>query len=256
MVFVGGAATAYLRFVHGWKWTSALFASSPGAMSQTLALAAEAGADLRSIAMVQSVRLLVLVAVLPMALAAFAATGRPPAPAAPDLLGASWWEPAVLVVLSTLSAMLAYWLRVPGGLITGAMLGSGVLHGSGLVHVNLPPAIAIGAFVILGAIVGARFAGADFRLLIRLLGAGLGALAAGIAVALAFAIVVAEALSLRVGDVILAYAPGGLEAMTILAFALGLDPAFVGAHQLGRFVFVSVALPIAARILKRRESVT
>jgi len=47
----------------------------------------------------------------------------------------------------------------------------------------------------------------------------------------------------------MAYAPGGLEAMTILSFALHLDPAFVGVHHLARFLFVSLAIPIAVRVL-------
>jgi uncharacterized membrane protein AbrB (regulator of aidB expression) len=72
-------------------------------------------------------------------------------------------------------------------------------------------------------------------------------------VACLFAFAVAYALSLRIGDVVLAYAPGGLEAMTILSFALGLDPAYVGAHHLGRFILVSVALPIATRFVGGRR---
>jgi membrane AbrB-like protein len=214
------------------------------------------GADLRSVAMVQSVRLLVLIVALPMALAAFAATGTPPLPPASSItFGASIGELALLVALSALVATLAYRFYVPGGLIAGSMLVSGALHGSGIVHVNLPPAIAIASFVTLGAMIGARFAGSDLRLLIRLFGAGLGALVAGVTTATALALFVAELLSLRPGDVIIAYAPGGLEAMTILAFALGLDPAFVGAHHLGRFVFVSVALPIAVRLVARKAEV-
>jgi len=34
--------------------------------------------------------------------------------------------------------------------------------------------------------------------------------------------------------------------MTMMAFALGLDPLFVGAHHLARFVAISVALPFLA----------
>jgi uncharacterized membrane protein AbrB (regulator of aidB expression) len=37
--------------------------------------------------------------------------------------------------------------------------------------------------------------------------------------------------------------------MIILAFLIGLDPAFVGAHHLVRFVLIALFLPIAARAL-------
>ena len=36
-----------------------------------------------------------------------------------------------------------------------------------------------------------------------------------------------------------------IEAMTILAFALHLDPVFVGVHHLARFTFMSLVLPAA-----------
>ncbi len=33
----------------------------------------------------------------------------------------------------------------------------------------------------------------------------------------------------------------------MMAFALGLDPLFVGAHHIARFLFISLALPWVAR---------
>jgi len=42
-----------------------------------------------------------------------------------------------------------------------------------------------------------------------------------------------------------------IEAMTIMAFALNLDPAYVGAMQIARYVGISVLLPIAAKRLER-----
>ena len=51
----------------------------------------------------------------------------------------------------------------------------------------------------------------------------------------------------NLADALAAFAPGGLEAMTMMAFALGLDPLFVGAHHIARFLFISLALPWVAR---------
>ena len=48
----------------------------------------------------------------------------------------------------------------------------------------------------------------------------------------------------------MAYAPGGLETMAILAFALHLDPAYVAVHHLARFMFVSLMMPIATARLR------
>jgi hypothetical protein len=37
--------------------------------------------------------------------------------------------------------------------------------------------------------------------------------------------------------------------MTILAFVVGLDPAFVAAHHLARFLLIALFLPVAALML-------
>jgi uncharacterized membrane protein AbrB (regulator of aidB expression) len=54
--------------------------------------------------------------------------------------------------------------------------------------------------------------------------------------------------------VIVAYAPGAVDAMMILALALALDPVFVGAHHLARVFMVSLALPILAHYFSASES--
>ncbi|MGC5341238.1 AbrB family transcriptional regulator, partial [Escherichia coli] len=59
----------YLQRVHGWDRTSAFLAGSPGALSQISILAVERGADLPGIAVVQTMRVIILTAALPMVLA-------------------------------------------------------------------------------------------------------------------------------------------------------------------------------------------
>ena len=59
----------YLQRVHGWDRTSAFLAGSPGALSQITILAVERGADLPGIAVVQTMRVIILTAALPMVLA-------------------------------------------------------------------------------------------------------------------------------------------------------------------------------------------
>jgi len=244
----------YLHKVHDWDVLSALFASSPGGLSQALALAAETGADLRSVAMVQAMRVLVLSAGLPLCFAAFGITGSRPILNPAVATVASMEELSLLVVAAVVGALVAYRLRFPGGLLVGAMAASGVLHATGLVKVNLPLPAAIVAFVVMGSIIGARFAGTDIWLLRRLTVVGLGALAVGTAVASVFAVAAALLLSLPVGDVVMAFAPGALEAMTTLAFALNLDPAYVGTHHVARLIFVSLVVPVVVHAMRRRAA--
>src|ERR1700675_644850 len=62
-------SSLYLQRVHGWDQTSALLAGSPGALSQITLLAAEKGADVPAIAVVQTMRVIILTAALPLLLA-------------------------------------------------------------------------------------------------------------------------------------------------------------------------------------------
>jgi uncharacterized membrane protein AbrB (regulator of aidB expression) len=42
--------------------------------------------------------------------------------------------------------------------------------------------------------------------------------------------------------------------MTIIAFALHLDPVFVGVHHLARFTFMSMVLPAAVGLIRAWEA--
>ena len=51
-----------------------------------------------------------------------------------------------------------------------------------------------------------------------------------------------------IGDTVVAFAPGAIEAMTVLAFTLGLDPVYVALHHLARFILVAILVPLAMRL--------
>ena len=54
-------------------------------------------------------------------------------------------------------------------------------------------------------------------------------------------------------DVIVAFAPGAMDAMLALALTLHIDPIFVGAHHLSRFVFVTIAIPGIVHLFGRPQ---
>jgi uncharacterized membrane protein AbrB (regulator of aidB expression) len=103
----------------------------------------------------------------------------------------------------------------------------------------------------LGAVSGARFTGTPFRLMLSYLGAGAGAFAVAMVIAGVIAAGVTAVVSLPLADLIVAYAPGSVDAMMILALALHLDPVFVGAHHLTRVFVVSLGLPVLSHYFGR-----
>jgi membrane AbrB-like protein len=241
------ATTSYLRVVHRWNRLSALMGASPGAMMQVIALSTELGADLRAVAIVQTLRVLLLTTGIPGGLALFGLV----APAVPVVRepagGSSLAEILVVVAVSTVTAWTMARLRFPGGFLFGAMTGSGVLHGTGLIQAVLPWWIGSAAVIVLGAVVGSRFANTTFRLIIGYLGAAFGSFAVSLSVATLFVLIVTHFFPFPIANVVVAFAPGAQDTMMVLALALHLDPVYVGAHHLARFLVVTISVAIAAR---------
>jgi membrane AbrB-like protein len=197
---------------------------------------------------VQTVRVVLLTLGLPGGLALFGLAGPTRFPAGSIAVAKAPGELALLVAASIFAALALFRLGFSGGLIFGPMLVSAVLHGAGVVHVVLPAWFINVAMVTLGTVAGSRFTNTPFRQVIGHLGAAFGSFAIGITVAAGFALLVAAWLSLRGPALIVAYAPGSVDVMMILALALQLDPVFVGAHHLARVFLVSLALPISLRL--------
>src|SRR5258708_9073011 len=65
------ATVIYLTRVHGWNRATAIFAGTPGGLAQVMALAAEAGrdCDIRAVAIVQTLRVVILAVCVPAVLA-------------------------------------------------------------------------------------------------------------------------------------------------------------------------------------------
>jgi membrane AbrB-like protein len=234
-------SSLYLQRVHGWDQTSAFLAGSPGALSQITILAAEKGADVAAIAVVQTMRVIILTAALPLLLAL---TGiAPTAPAAVVSAIASPLELAELIAGSVAVALLLRLAKFPASWMFGAMIASSVLHGTGLIEGGLPPWVRSVALVGIGALIGSRFARMKASTLLSHVNAALGSFVIAIIISAAFVAVIALTTHVRFADVVVAFAPGAMDAMLALALTLHIDPIFVGAHHLSRFVFVTITTP-------------
>jgi len=244
-------SSLYLQRFHGWDRTSAFLAGSPGALSQITILAAERGADVPAIAVVQTVRVIILTAALPMLLVL---TGIAPAAApAAALVIASPLELAGLIAAAVAVSLLLRLIKFPASWMFGAMIGSSLLHGAGLVEGGLPPWLRGIALVGIGALIGARFARMKTRTLLSHVNAALGSFAIAILISAAFVAVIVLSTHVRFSDVIVAFAPGAMDAMLALALTLHIDPIFVGAHHLSRFVFVTIATPGIVHLFGRPQ---
>ena len=81
----------------------------------------------------------------------------------------------------------------------------------------------------------------------RLIALGVASVLLALALSAGFAAGAARLIGLPFDQLWLAYAPGGIEAMAVMALALGADAAFVGAHHVARIVGLNLLNPLWRR---------
>jgi membrane AbrB-like protein len=232
----------------GWARNDALLSSLPGALSFVVAAAENLRADMKKVAIAQSIRLIILIEAIP--LIAFL-VGHPSGP--PTLLrkDATLIELTILVAAGVAASLVMNWLKLPGGWIIGGLIASSSLLLAGAIEAQLPAFLVIPCSIALGAIAGSRFRPGDLALLPRILGPALGAFAIAVAFSALAAVTVTLLFGVNIIQTLLAFAPGALEGLTVLAYQMNIDPAYVAAHHVVRFVAMVIAVPIVARWLAR-----
>lgn len=247
---VTGLTYLLLRKGFGWDGQTALFSAIPGALSFVLAAASDTRADLTRITIIQVVRLLALIGFLAPLLAVL---GR----SAPhvDLTAAhelTLEAGAILFAGGLVGAFIGHYSRIPGGMMLGALLASAVLHGTSLVSASLPVRLSDIGTIVLGVLIGSRVNASHRRHLVRYLPVAVLAFIVGTSVAFATGAVVWLVFGIHPAQIALAFAPGALEALTVIAFSLGVDPAYVASHHVARFIMIAITVPFVARWLKGR----
>jgi membrane AbrB-like protein len=142
-------------------------------------------------------------------------------------------------------------LKVAAPVLLGATVVSTLAHGTGAATGVLPPVVATGGLVLIGIFIAERFRTIQRSMLKKSMLAGLGSFAIGMGVAAAFAGLAAWLAGVSFADGLIAFAPGGIEAMTVLALILGLDPIYVGIHHLVRFLSIGLVLPFVITWLQK-----
>ena len=242
------AVYAYLVHAMNWERKSAYFSAMPGALSYVLAIMQEARGDVGRVAQSQSLRVFLLIAILP-SIVVMVGHGHA---AVPQVQGPPAGELTLMFLAGLAGAFIGVRLKLPAGALVGAFLASAALHGADVVHGRPPRWMMEGGFIILGTYIALRFQGIHPREVARNLMASLGAFVVALAVAGATAMLASHLLSIPLGQTMIAFAPGGIEAMVMLAFMMDLDPAYVAVHQLGRFLLMLVLVPVMARFVLGR----
>ncbi|GAB6037359.1 AbrB family transcriptional regulator [Fundidesulfovibrio butyratiphilus] len=277
-------ASIVLSFVHDWAvmvlviattiasggfvgWTlmrlrvlpgnTAAWGSSPGGAAAMIAMAEEYGADVRLVAFMQYLRVLVVVLTASAVSRLLLGEGATALPAQTPATLSGWFEAPVAPFVETLAvagigAFLGRRFGIPAGAMLVPMLGGATLNSLGMVAITLPPWLLGAAYAVLGWFIGLRFTPGVVRHVLRaipklVLSTGLLMGLCGLSAWMLTAFLRIDALTAY-----LATSPGGLDSVAVIAVGSGADVPFVLALQTLRLVSVVLAGPAIARMLSRR----
>jgi hypothetical protein len=244
----------YFRRMGRFDPTTAYFAASPGGLNEMIIVGREMGGDDRLIALVHGARVLMVVLVVPigfMLLADYRQGDRPPVGGA--LSDLPLREALILGACAVAGGLGARALKVPAAFVIGPMVLSALVHLLGWSESRPPARLIELAQIVMGSGVGARFAGVSALTILRVLALSVGSTAVMVGFSVLFAALLQRATDTSLPAVILAYAPGGLAEMSLVALALTIDSAFVASHHVLRIMLIVVATPAFFRIVRRKR---
>lgn len=230
------------QHVFGMDRKTALLASSPGHLSYVISFSGDIGADTAIISVIQSMRVLLLTLAVPIAVALLTdADMNMRAPVGQVL---PYVYLAILAVLSAIFGAVLVKLKTPAAYLISGMIISSIGHGTDLTPGTVTPEISTAAFIVMGTLIGTRFSGVSLKALRKAAFGGILLTLVGLAISISAAAIVSYALGFPLIDVIIAFAPGGLETMIAMGAIVDADPAYVAIHHVTRLFFLSVFVPL------------
>lgn len=256
-VFLGVAATGSFilyRRIGRYDTVTAFFSAMPGGLNDMILIGGNWGGDERKIALAHASRVLMTILIVGLAFGlVFGVRSNSGAKAnwiAVDALSPSDW--VVLIGCAAIGSPFGKLLRLPTGILLGPMLLSAITHVTHLVEIAPPSLVVIAAQIVLGSNIGCQFVGSKLRDIGRDLALGLGSCVSMLLCATAFTFWSAALIEVPLANVFLAYSPGGLTEMSLLALAMHLDVAFVSVMHILRILMVVAAAPIVFKITQSR----
>jgi membrane AbrB-like protein len=220
-----------------------------GGASGIVTMADDLGGDDRLVAFMQYMRVLVVVLLTPLLIAAFGGgSGTVPGPTPSAFGDAQDW--LLTALIAPAAALLARRAHVPAGALLGPMIVAGAVTLSGI-DFAVPPVVRELAFALIGLQVGLRFTLGTVRLLGRLFVPVLIALGGLLLGCGGLAVLLHLTTEVSFRDAYLATTPGGLYAVLAVAVGAGANTTFILAVQALRLLVAVLLAPLAVRRLAR-----
>lgn len=232
---------------------TAFFSAVPGGLYESIQLGEQAGADIQMLTMLQFLRLILCILLVPIAFtivtgaAVGSASGIRIAGAEVPL---GLQDAAVLLGAAVAGVWLGERLRLPAANIFGPLILSAAAHLTGLTQTVPPDWLILLTQLVVGTGLGTRFAGMKRARLGQALRLATLNMALALGLAWGFALALATLTGMPAGAVFLAYAPGGVAEMSLVALSLQVSMVYVTVHHVLRIVLSVFIVQIAHRHLR------
>ncbi|MCZ2836181.1 AbrB family transcriptional regulator [Modestobacter sp. VKM Ac-2985] len=243
-----------MRLQPGISPVTGAFSMIAGGASGITAMARDLGADAQVVAVLQYLRVLLIVTAMPIvATTVYGASGSGVAAPADDGPG---WPAGLLftVVCLVVGVLLGRVSRLPVGALLGPLTVAAVLDVTGLSQgATVPPLVEAAGFLAIGLQVGLGFTRASLRLVRRALPLAVVLIVGAVAACAGLGVLLSRTAGVSALDGYLATTPGGLYAVLATATGSGADATFVLAVQVLRLFVMLFSAPLLARWLGRGQ---
>ncbi|WP_153502629.1 AbrB family transcriptional regulator [Cumulibacter manganitolerans] len=224
-----------------------------GGASTLTAITRELGGDDRVVAVVQYLRVLLILVTLPAIALWFFHAHAGPTTSAPHT---RLWSDLLYTALCVgIGALIGWLIPISTFFLLGPMIVSAVLAISGVLGaVRVPEPVVAVCFVALGLQVGLRFTRASLRAIARLLPAAAVMILLVVIGSGALGWVLEQATGIDPLTAYLATTPGGLPAVLAIATDSNADATYVFAVQMARLLLVLITAPLLSRLIGRERS--
>lgn len=233
-------------------FTTCLLGCVPGGLSQMVVLAAEMkDVDLTAVTIMQTLRMLSVVFVIPFLTIHVLSGGGMPEPA--GMTGDAAADTATILLFAAAAvtgAAAGRIMHLPTATMLGPILATaGLVAATGMTAPAVPQPLLYAAQLCVGAYIGASM---ELQRIVSYHGMG-PVLFGGVLMVLAVSMGMGMAVSMMTGETLatsfLSTAPGGLTEMGITALTVGANISTMTAYQLTRLLFIMLVFPYVARSL-------
>jgi membrane AbrB-like protein len=253
-IVLGALCTIYLHAASGFDLATAYFSAMPGGLIAMVTLAEEHKGDIRTVALVHSVRILVIVFCVPITVRLIEGVAGGSSSALRFSVVDMVPIDLVWIFGTGIAGIVAgRFLKIPAAYLLGPLLASALVHATGISEFKLPAEFLYLAQLVIGTSVGCRFVGVASSTILRIMGVALGLTLIFLAFTAFFAWLASQVSDYGFVPIFLAYAPGGLPEMSLVAISLHIEVAFVAFHHIVRLFMVMGGAPLAYAFLGRMQ---